>query len=88
MEAIGAAFFTPRLAIGLLPKANVSSHPAPSGAEPSPKVPKPNDKLHKADKEKLKKNQPGMAKYTIKGEEVYRPYREFGYNEKGTRPKF
>ena len=27
-----------------------------------------------------------MAKYTIKGEEVYRPYREFGYNEKAGGP--
>ena len=74
--------------------ANVSSRRAPSGwKRPPPKVQKPNRKLPKSEedgKARKKENQP-LASNTIRGEESYCPYREFGYNQDGgeePRPEF
>ena len=65
-----------------MPKPNFSIRHAPSGGEPEYKRPKPGKKLSKEEKETEKgKEKQNMAKYTIKGKEVWRPYSATGYSD-------
>ena len=70
-------FYSSRIQLELMHNSNFSSHPAPSGGEPDakkPKVPRKPNKVRDDEKEKQ-----SLAKYTVKGEEVLRPYSETGY---------
>ena len=64
-KALGACFYTSRMQIELLPKANFSSQHAPSGGGPSPEVQKPNRNLSKSETEngKERKATIGQIRY-------------------------
>ena len=63
--------------------------PLPSGEERPTKAPKQNEKP--APKAALKKqkqlqNQKPLSEYIVGGKEVWKPYRDFGYNKNGKNP--